>query len=82
MRWLLEGFSSVRASFLQVCLKIFEKSGMDRRDNNGIAGSHFYQRGWLEMLLCIVVTASLFNLGLFLLFRRKVKKRLERETAF
>jgi len=39
VRWLLEGFSSVRASFLQVSLKIFEKSGMDRRENNGIAGS-------------------------------------------
>jgi len=42
VRWLLEGFSSVRASFLQVSLKIFEKSGMDRRDNNGIAGSPFF----------------------------------------
>ena len=72
----------MRASFLQVCLKIFEKSGMDRRDNNGIAGSHFYQRGWLEMLLCIVVAASLLNIGLFLLFHRKVKKRFEREIAF
>ena len=42
----------------------------------------FISGGWLEMLLCIVVAASLFNIGLFLLFHRKVKKRFEREIAF
>ena len=35
----------MRVFFLQVSLKIFEKSGMDRRDNNGMTGSPFFLKG-------------------------------------
>ena len=32
----------MRASFLQVSLKVLEKRNMGRRDNNGITGSPFF----------------------------------------
>jgi lipoprotein signal peptidase len=58
---------------MPVCLR--------RRDNNGIAGSQFYQQGWIEMLW-IVVLASLVAVALFLLLRRKFRKKIETEIAY
>jgi lipoprotein signal peptidase len=52
-----------------------------RRDNNGIAGSQFYQQGWIEMLW-IVLLATLVAVALLLLLCRKFRKKIETEIAF
>jgi lipoprotein signal peptidase len=52
-----------------------------RRDNNGIAGSQFYQQGWIEMLW-IVVLATLVAVALLLLLCRKFRKKIKTEIAF
>lgn len=55
---------------------------MDRRENNGIVGSHFYQQGWFEMLW-ILMGLAVCLVALFVLLRiRTAAKKTHQEIAF
>jgi hypothetical protein len=54
---------------------------MDRRENNGIVGSHFYQQGWFEMLW-ILMGLAVCLVALFVLLRIRAAKKTHQEIAF
>jgi hypothetical protein len=83
VRWLLEGFSGVRATSLKVPLKILEKYRIVSTEERITAlwEATFYQQGWIEMLW-IVLGASLVAVAMLVFLRRKAGKKTETEIAF